>query len=92
MKFLSNKPAGDAEYYNIVLFDGDAYTDEALDYKEMIEGFEIFDRFDTSLIIESSNLEYCDNFTTGKVITENWEYAERLIENIENTIVKFLNI
>ena len=47
---------------------------------------------DTSLIIESSNLRHCKNFKTGKVIVENYNYAEKLIENIEDTIVKFLNI
>lgn len=92
LKFLNDMCVGDAEYYNIVLFDGDAYTDEYLDLQEEIEGFEIFDRFDTSLIIESSNLRYCKNFKTGKVIVENYDYAEKLIENIEDTIVKFLNV
>lgn len=78
--------------YNIVLFDGDALSDEyGLSSTEKEKRFRIFDKKQTYLITDSYNKRYMHkSFTAAKVIiTDN--YTDELIKNLSRAFKTMLS-
>lgn len=67
--------------YNIVLFDGDAFSDGPGSLTQRKKLFKAFDKKQTFLISDRYNERYIDNFTAAKVITTN-NYTDELIKNL----------
>ena len=68
--------------YNIVLFDGDAFSDNDSPRSEQIRRFGAFDAKQTTLITDPDNQRYLGKgFTASKVVITN-NYANELINHI----------
>ena len=77
--------------YNIILFDGDAMSDEWTEYYDRIKKFKAFDMKQTTLITDRQNEKYIKkNFTATKVIYTN-KYTDELIKNILNALTIAFN-
>lgn len=77
--------------YNIVLFDGDAFSDtNAKNNTEMRRRFKAFDKKQTFLITDPYNSRYIDNFTAAKVIITR-DYTGELITNLTRAFQTMLN-
>ena len=77
--------------YNIVLFDGDAFSDtDAKNKAEMRRRFKAFDKKQTFLITDPYNSCYIDNFTAAKVIITR-DYTDELITNLTRAFQTMLN-
>lgn len=72
--------------YNIVLFDGDAFSDSHLSRADRKKTFKAFDYKQTTVITDSDNEEYMEpGFTSAKVVvTKN--YTDELILHITNAL------
>lgn len=93
-KYLDAKYDADAEYYTIIMFDGDALSDYRLYNKSNTPKesvFKIFDRVNTSIITEFNNKKYTNEFVFADVIIENNYYVDKLIENTKKIVINFLN-
>lgn len=90
IKNYLNSKVQDAEYYNIVMFDGDACTDEHGDNKHRSNLFSVFDRVNTFIIAEQSNIKYTTKFNFAQIIVENDNYVDRITENIKFIIDRFI--
>ena len=77
--------------YNIVLFDGDAFTDSPRPIEKRKENFRAFNHSNTFIISDPDNKraieEYCKN--AKKVFT--YDYVEDLFENIVNAMTLALS-
>ena len=73
--------------YNIVLFDGDALSNQwDVNFAEKIRRFGAFDMKQTTLITDPENEMYFKNgFTAAKVVVTN-KYVNELIKNIERAL------
>ena len=77
--------------YNIVLFDGDAFSDtNAKSSAEERRRFKAFDKKQTFLITDPYNSRYIDNFTSAKVIITR-DYTGELITNLTRAFQTMLN-
>ena len=93
-KYLDAKDDADAEYYTIIMFDGDALTDYNRHFNMSMPKdsvFKIFDRVNTSIITEFSNKKYTTQFEFADVIIEDNNYVDKIIENTKKVMIKFLN-
>ena len=93
-KYLDAKDDADAEYYTIIMFDGDALTDYNRHFNMSMPKdsvFKIFDRVNTSIITEFSNKKYTTQFEFADVIIEDNNYVDKIIENTKKIMIKFLN-
>ena len=86
--FRSNMQDANTEYFNIVLFDGDAFSNEYVTDSKACERFSVLDRSDVSLITNSENEDYIDNFKFAD-ITVSDDYVSELIDNIAKVMQKF---
>jgi len=92
--FRSNMRDEHTEYFNIVLFDGDAFSYDNCDAfsDKLINGecerFRVLDRPDVSLITERSNADYIEDFKFAD-ITICDDYVSELIDNIAKVMQKF---
>ena len=72
--------------YNIILFDGDAMSDQCFTPSEHIRRFGAFDMKQTTLITDPENNKYINNsFHSAKVVITH-EYAKELIRHIINAL------
>lgn len=72
--------------YNIVLFDGNAFSDSPMG-EERNMGF--FDMNNCTIITDTDNEKYCEKFVhSAKVVVVTEEYAKELQKHIENAIAK----
>jgi hypothetical protein len=73
--------------YNIVCFDGDAFTDDYRgDINSQIKRFKAFDRNQTTLITNEENVRYLGGgFNSARVVVTN-EYTDKLIEHITKAL------
>ena len=78
--------------YNIVLFDGDAFSDEYdITLAERQKKFKIFDKKQTYLITDSDNKRYMHKpFTAAKVIVTS-NYTDELIKNLSRAFKTMLS-
>ena len=76
--------------YNIILFDGDAMSDEGTNYSTRIEKFKAFDMKQTTLITDKQNEQYIKDFTATKVIYTR-HYTDELIKHILNALTVAFN-
>lgn len=76
--------------YNIILFDGDAMSDEGTDYGTRIKKFKAFDMKQTTLITDRQNEPYIKDFTATKVIYTR-DYTDELIKHILNALTVAFN-
>ena len=77
--------------YNIVLFDGDAFSDtDAKNNTEIKRRFKGFDKKQTFLITDPYNSRYIDNFTAAKVIVTR-NYTTELITNLTRAFQTMLS-
>ena len=74
--------------YNIVCFDGDAFTDDYRgDIQSQVKRFRAFDRNQTTLITNEENVRYLgDGFNSARVVVTN-EYTDKLIEHITKALM-----
>ena len=86
--FRSNIQDENTEYFNIVLFDGDAFSNEYVIDSKACERFSVLDRSDVSLITNGENEDYIDNFKFAD-ITISDDYVSELIDNIAKVMQKF---
>lgn len=86
--FRSNMQDENTEYFNIVLFDGDAFSAETVTDDEACKRFSVFDRSDVSLITNDENEDYADNFKFADITVSN-DYVSELIDNIAKVMQKF---
>lgn len=75
--------------YNIVLFDGDAFTDAPRSSRDKCgKNFSAFDSNNTTIISDRSNERYISkNVSKARVIYTN-NYADELIKNVQQTLEK----
>lgn len=79
--------------YNIILFDGDAFTnaEKLLKTNERIERFKYFDKKQTTLITDPENRRWVEgHFTSAKVIITK-DYTNELIKNVTSAIQAMLS-
>ena len=86
--FRSNMQDENTEYFNIVLFDGDAFSSEHMTDNRAYERFSVLDRSDVSLITNNENEDYIDNFKFADITVSN-DYVSELIDNIAKVMQKF---
>lgn len=84
-RFLARQKNGTCNY-NIVLFDGDAFSDDFVSFSEKIAKFSAFDYKQTCLITDSDNKKYLGRgFKNTKVIVTE-KYTDELIKNITKAL------
>ena len=89
--FRSNMQDENTEYFNIVLFDGDAFSSDAFSSEHVTDNrarFSVLDRSDVSLITDYENEDYIDNFKFADITVSN-DYVSELIDNIAKVMQKF---
>lgn len=75
--------------YNIVLFDGDAFTDAPRSKRaECGKNFSAFDTNNTTIISDRSNERYIEKCVKKARVIYTNDYADELIKNVQQTLEK----